>query len=205
MTTGVRAIVERRLLYALEQTAVAEMPPGWRGLDPADPHHYRGGARILQRLAELPGRAAMDDELKRMAREIQKNREDRAGELLAWLERVEQAVGRLEDRRLEDRREGSATGLPSLALWDGWAPWEGPESPLTRLHNALGALSPLGPAGSEEASEATDDDLDDFLDDAACVLLRCLARRWAAKARQEQQQRAGGDEEGADEPEGAAP
>lgn len=197
MTTEARTIVDRRLLYALEQSATAGMPPGWSDLRPTDPNQLRGGARILQRLAERRTRSEMTDEFAGIEREIVRQREERGGDVPGWLREVAAAID-----HLDDRRERPATGLASLALWQGWPPWDGPSSPLDALHSSLGALSPLAPpAGNEPPA----DDLEAFLDEAARVLLRSLARRWDAEARQRERERAGAAGEAPREPEGATP
>jgi hypothetical protein len=197
MTTEARTIVDRHLLYALEQAATAGMPPGWSRLRPTDPNQLRGGARILQRVAELGTRTEMTDELARIEHEIERNREERGGDVPGWLREVAAAIG-----HLSDRRQRPATGLASLALWQGWPPWDGPSSPLNALHGAHGALSPLAPPAGNEPPV---DDLEAFLDEAARVLLRSLARRWAAEARQRERERSGAAGQAPSEPEGATP
>lgn len=158
-------IFEERLLHALEQTALARLPPGW-DLEPV-PANLRAAARVVERVAGLPDRAAMASRLRGIGEESRKNRGDRSGEERLWEHLIRGIEG------LSDRPDGAPDDLRYLALWQGWSPWEGVQSPLTRLRHDLDGLLPA----TLPASDA-------FLDRASGILLRALARRWVVEAKE---------------------
>jgi hypothetical protein len=160
-------VFEKRLLYALEQSAVAGLPPGWAQLEPGR-HNLRAAARIVERVAELPNRSAMAARLRTIAQESTRNRGDRPGEEELW-----QGLAKSLDR-LGDRRQGAPDDVSSLTLWSGWPPWDEPRSPLLDLRIASRGLLP----DFFPPTEA-------LLEEAARILLRALARRWVAKDRLE--------------------
>ena len=158
-------VFEERILYALEQAAVAQLPPGWVTLNP-EGANLRSAARIAAAVAELPTRAEMAERLRDIACEVEANREGRPGEQALWTE-----LGQALDR-LAHRPEGAASDLASLSLWADWSPWNGPESPFLLLRRSFSGLLPTAKAAGDE-----------FLDRVARLLLRALARRWATRAR----------------------
>lgn len=160
-------IFQRRLLFALEQTAVATLPPGWDRLEPTSPANLRAAARIVGRVTELPDRAAMAGRLRAIAEESRENRGDREGEERLWQRLAERVEG------LRDRPDGAPDDLASLRLWQGWPPWDGLQSPLDGLRHDLDGLLPQDLPPGEA-----------LLGGAASVLLRALARRWVSRAKE---------------------
>jgi hypothetical protein len=156
-----RDLLERRLLAALEQAAMVELPAAWRPRPAKEA--LRPAAAVVLRVASCGSRDEMVRELRATAARIAANREGRlGGERELW----SSLAGAIE--RLGETGE-EAQGLLGLRLWkevEGVA--------IREIWSALRLQLPAQPAAGE-----------DFLAALSRVLLRALARRWSDEARQE--------------------
>lgn len=159
MITAV-ALLERRLLAAVEQAARVELPASWRGLT-SEVAALRPAAGVLLAVAECASRAEMGKRLCDMANAIESRREGRpGGEQDLW-----RGTAAALDR-LADLRQGG-TGLLGLELWR--------EIPVPA--DAGRSLRRFLPAELEVR--------EDFLAELARRLLRALAGRFQERARRE--------------------
>jgi hypothetical protein len=170
--TEIAQMMERRLLAALAQAAASRLPEPVASLRPGAPR-LRAAAALLLETAQEPSRPAMVEGLRRIARRIRDRRQERPGGEALLLEKLAtylEGLGTVRD-------PGPGT-LLRLGLWRELDPRLARE-----LEANLAGLERFATGPSEA-----------WLDEAARVLLRAMARSWEDEARLEDREGGSGRE-----------
>lgn len=167
-TMDVSQVIERRFLDLLDQVS-RDAPPGrWKGLRPGSEERLRPAAGVLLRLEKLGDRAAMIARLGELEAIVQERRGDRGGgDELLWRRLRGLIAG------LESGAEDETADLWDLRLWQTETTKEPLQTPaVEEILRDLRLVLPQELPVREE-----------FLAEAARILLRGRAAEWRDKAR----------------------
>lgn len=168
--SGPQALLERRLLAALEAASRIELPAPWDRLRPRDAA-LRPAAAVLLRIAQRGDRAEMVADLRGIAEDVAARRGGREGGEQALWPQVARAIERL------GTLSPGTQGVLGMALWSSPA-----------LHGSWAevgrALRGLLPEPREPGER--------FLTALARSLLGALARKWTEDAQRKERKERGG-------------